>query len=149
MLQKKNGCDFVINYNKESFDKKVLEITDNKGINVVYDGVGKNTFEKSINCLKPRGTMVSLGNSSGALEPINVKKHIAAKSLYFTRPGLTHYVSERSELEEGTSMLFDAIKFGKVKIKIFKEYSLSDVKKAHQDLEARNIIGPALLIPNL
>jgi len=148
-VAKKNGCDFVINYNKESFDKKVLEITDNKGINVVYDGVGKNTFEKSINCLKPRGTMVSFGNSSGALEPINVKKHIAAKSLYFTRPGLTHYVSERSELEEGTSMLFDAIKFGKVKIKIFKEYSLSDVKKAHQDLEARNIIGPALLIPNL
>ena len=82
-IAKKNGCDFVINYNKESFDKKVLEITNNKGIGVVYDGVGKNTFEKSINCLKPRGMMVSFGNSSGPLSPIDVKKYIAAKSLYF------------------------------------------------------------------
>tara|TARA_Y100000817_G_scaffold314028_1_gene311616 strand:+ start:1001 stop:1981 length:981 start_codon:yes stop_codon:yes gene_type:complete len=145
---KKNGCDFVINYNKESFDKKVLEITNNKGLSVVYDGVGKETFEKSINCLKPRGMMVSFGNSSGALEPINVKKFIAAKSLFFTRPGLTHYAAERSELEDGASLLFDAVKFGKIKVKIFKEYSLSDTRKAHEDLGARKIIGPALLIPN-
>jgi len=147
-IAKKNGCDFVINYNKESFDKKVLEITKNKGIGVVYDGVGKDTFEKSINCLRPRGMMVSFGNSSGALNPIDVKKHIAAKSLFFTRPGLTHYAAERNELEEGAASLFEAIKFGKIKIKIFKEYSLSDVRKAHEDLGARKIIGPALLIPN-
>ena len=147
-IAKKNGCDFVINYNKESFDKKVLEITENKGVGVVYDGVGKDTFEKSINCLKPRGMMVSFGNSSGMLNPIDVKKHIAVKSLFFTRPGLTNYVSERSEFEESAASLFDAIKFGKVKIKIFKEYALSDVRKAHEDLEARKIIGPALLIPN-
>tara|TARA_Y100001970_G_scaffold253279_1_gene327886 strand:- start:12862 stop:13842 length:981 start_codon:yes stop_codon:yes gene_type:complete len=147
-IAKKNGCDFVINYNKENFDERVLEITNNKGINVVYDGVGKNTFEKSINCLKPRGMMVSFGNSSGALDPINVKKYIAAKSLYFTRPGLTHYVSERAQLEEGTKSLFDAVKFGKIKIEIFKEYALSDVRKAHEDLGSRKIIGPALLIPN-
>ena len=147
-IAKKNGCDFVINYNKESFDKKVLEITNNKGVGVVYDGVGKDTFEKSINCLRPRGMMVSFGNSSGPLNPIDVKKHIAAKSLFFTRPGLTNYVSERSELEESAASLFEAIKFGKIKIKIFKEYALSDVRKAHEDLEARKIIGPALLIPN-
>ena len=147
-VAKKNGCDFVINYNKENFDKKVLDITNNKGVGVVYDGVGKKTFEKSINCLWPRGTMVSFGNSSGALEPIDVKKQIAAKSLYFTRPGLTHYVSKRDELEEGTKLLFDAIKYGKVKIKIFKEYALSEAKKAHEDLGSRKIIGPALLIPN-
>jgi len=147
-IAKKNGCDFVINYNKESFDKKVLEITKNKGIGVVYDGVGKDTFEKSINCLRPRGMMVSFGNSSGALNPIDVKKHIAAKSLFFTRPGLTHYAAERNELEEGAASLFEAIKFGKIKIKIFKEYGLSDVRKAHEDLGARKIIGPALLIPN-
>jgi len=147
-IAKKNGCEFVINYNKESFDKKVLEITENKGLGVVYDGVGKDTFEKSINCLKPRGMMVSFGNSSGALNPIDVKKHIAAKSLFFTRPGLTNYVSERSELEEGAALLFKQIKFGKVKIKIFKEYTLSDARKAHEDLEARKITGPALLIPN-
>ena len=147
-VAKKNGCDFVINYKKDSFDKKVLEITKNKGLGVVYDGVGKETFEKSINCLKPRGMMVSFGNSSGMLNPIDVKKHMAPKSLFFTRPALTNYVSERSELEESAASLFDAIKFGKVKIKIFKEYALSDVRKAHEDLEARKIIGPALLVPN-
>ena len=145
---KKNGCDFVINYNKESFDKKVLEITKNKGLGVVYDGVGKETFEKSINCLKPRGMMVSFGNSSGMLNPIDVKKQMAPKSLFFTRPALTNYVSKRSEFEESAASLFEAIKFGKIKIKIFKEYALSDVRKAHEDLEARKIVGPALLIPN-
>ena len=147
-IAKENGCDFVINYKKESFDKKVLEITNNKGIGVVYDGVGKDTFEKSINCLKPKGMMISFGNSSGALDPIDVKKYIAAKSLFFTRPGLTHYAAERNDLEEGTELLFDAIKFGKVKVKIFKEYALSDARKAHEDLSERKIIGPALLIPN-
>ena len=147
-IAKKNGCDFVINYNKESFDKKVLEITENKGLGVVYDGVGKDTFEKSINCLKPMGMMVSFGNSSGALNPIDVKKYIAPKSLFFTRPGLTNYAAEKSALEEGSNLLFEQIKFGKIKIKIFKEYALSDAKKAHEDLEARKIIGPALLIPN-
>ena len=147
-IAKKNGCDFVINYNKESFDKKVLEITENKGLSVVYDGVGKDTFEKSINCLKPRGMLVSFGNSSGSLDPINVKKYIAAKSLFFTRPALTNYVSERNEFEESAKVLFEQIKFGKVKIKIFKEYALSDARKAHEDLEARKIIGSAILVPN-
>ncbi len=147
-IAKENGCDFVINYNKESFDKKVLEITENKGINVVYDGVGQETFEKSINCLKPMGMMVSFGNSSGALKPIDVKKYIAAKSLYFTRPGLANYAAERNQLIEGADLLFKQIKFGKIKVKIFKEYDLSDARKAHEDLEARKIIGPALLIPN-
>tara|TARA_B100000579_G_C22813668_1_gene846632 strand:- start:975 stop:1955 length:981 start_codon:yes stop_codon:yes gene_type:complete len=147
-IAKKNGCEFVINYNKESFDKKVLEITENKGLGVVYDGVGKDTFEKSINCLKPLGMMVSFGNSSGALDPIDVRKYIAPKSLFFTRPGLTHYGAERADLVEGATLLFEKIKFGKVKIKIFKEYELSDAKKAHEDLASRKIIGPALLIPN-
>ncbi len=147
-IAKKNGCDFVINYNKENFDKKVFEITNNEGVEIVYDGVGKDTFEKSINCLKPRGMLVSFGNSSGALDPIDVKKHIASKSLFFTRPGLTHYASDRNELIEGANKLFDAIKFGKIKIEIFNEYPLSQVKKAHEDLGARKIIGPALLIPN-
>ena len=147
-IAKKNGCDFVINYNKESFDKKVLEITKNKGLGVVYDGVGKDTFEKSINCLRPMGMMISFGNSSGALNPVDVKKHIAPKSLFFTRPGLTNYAAERNHLEEGAALLFKQIKFGKIKIKIFKEYALSDARKAHEDLEARKIIGPALLMPD-
>ena len=147
-MAKKNGCDFVINYRKEDFDKKVLEITENKGVDVVYDGVGKDTFEKSINCLKVRGMMVSFGNSSGSLNLIDVKKYIVPKSIFFTRPALMNYMANRKELEEGTQALFEQIKFGKVKIKIFKEYNLSDVRKAHEDLESRKIIGPAILIPN-
>ncbi len=146
-IAKKNGCDFVINYNKENFDKKVLEITENKGVGVVYDGVGKATFEKSINCLKPMGMMVSFGNASGALEPINVRKYIQPKSLFFTRPGLADYGAGRKALEEGTSLLFEKIKFGKIKVEIFKKYGLSESKKAHEDLEGRKIIGPAVLIP--
>ena len=146
-IAKKNGCDFVINYNKEDFDKKVLEINGNEGIGVVYDGVGKATFEKSINCLKPMGMMISFGNASGALEPINVRKYIQPKSLFFTRPGLADYGAGRKALEEGTNLLFEQIKFGKIKVEIFKKYSLSDAKKAHEDLEARKIIGPAVLIP--
>ncbi|MBO6488059.1 MAG: quinone oxidoreductase [Pelagibacteraceae bacterium] len=147
-MAKKNGCDFVINYRKEDFDKKVLEITENKGVDVVYDGVGKDTFEKSINCLKVRGMMVSFGNSSGSLNLIDVKKYIVPKSIFFTRPALMNYMANRNELGEGTQALFEQIKFGKVKIKIFKEYNLSDVRKAHEDLESRKIIGPAILMPN-
>ena len=147
-IAKKNGCDFVINYRKEDFDKKVLEITENKGVDVIYDGVGKDTFEKSINCLKVRGMMVSFGNSSGSLNLIDVKKYIAPKSIFFTRPALMNYMANRKELEEGAQALFEQIKFGKVKIKIFKEYNLSDVRKAHEDLESRKVIGPAILIPN-
>ena len=144
---KKNGCDYVINYNKENFDKKVLEITSNKGVGVVYDGVGKATFEKSINCLKPMGMMVSFGNASGALDPINVRKHIQPKSLFFTRPGLADYGAGRKALEEGANLLFEQVKFGKINVDIFKKYALSESRKAHEDLEGRKILGPAILIP--
>ena len=125
-----------------------MEITNNKGLNVVYDGVGKSTFEKSIKCLKPMGMMISFGNASGPLEPIDVKKYIAHKSLFFTRPGLADYGAGRAALEEGSELLFEQIKFGKIKVKIFKEYKLSDAKKAHEDLEGRKILGPAVLLPN-
>ncbi len=145
---KKNGCDFVINYNKEEFDKKVLDLTNNKGLGVVYDGVGKETFEKSINCLKPMGMMISFGNASGPLDPIDVRKYIAHKSLFFTRPGLADYGAGREALEEGSNMLFEQIKYGKIKVKIFKEYALSEARKAHEDLEDRKILGPAVLMPN-
>ena len=146
-IAKKNGCDFVINYKKDSFDKKVLEITDKKGVDVVYDGVGKDTFEKSLNCLKMRGMMVSFGNASGALSPIDVPKLLQPKGLFFVRPSMGQYLSTPAELNEASKSLFEQIKYGKVKIKIFKEYKLKDVKQAHQDLESRKIIGPAILVP--
>jgi NADPH2:quinone reductase len=146
-VAKKNGCDFVINYSEEDFDEKVLEITKKKGVSVVYDGVGKNTFDKSIKCLKTRGMMVSFGNASGSLENIDVKKSIQPKGLYFTRPAMWHYLSTKNEIQEGASKLFEQIKLGKIKIKIFKKYRLDEVVQSHKDLESRTIIGPAIIIP--
>ena len=146
-IAKKNGCDFVINYSKDDFAKKVLEFTKKKGVPVVYDGVGKNTFHKSIECLKTRGMMVSFGNASGSLEDIDVKKSIQPKGLYFTRPAMWHYLSTRNEIQEGADKLFEKIKLGKIKIEIFKKYRLDEVIQAHQDLESRKIAGPAIIIP--
>ena len=146
-IAKKNGCDFVINYSTEDFAAKVLELTKGKGVPVVYDGVGKNTFEGSIECLKMRGMLVSFGNSSGSVTNIDVKKMIQPKSLYFTRPTMFHYLATKNELNEGADKLFEKISLGKIKIEIFKKYKLEDVVQAHKDLEARKIIGPAVIIP--
>jgi len=146
-IAKKNGCDFVINYSKEDFAKKVLDITKGKGVPVVYDGVGKNTFEDSIKCLKVRGMMVSFGNSSGSIANIDIKKMIQPKGLYFTRPAMGQYLGTKDELREGADMLFKKVKLGKVKIEIFKKYKLEDAVQAHKDLESRKIIGPAIIVP--
>ena len=144
---KSYGYDHVINYNKEKFSKKVLEITDGKGVPVVYDGVGKSTLEGSLECLSVRGMMISFGNASGPLADINVPKSLQPKGLYFIRPSMQHYLSTREEINEGAKILFEKIKSGKVKIEIFKKYKLEDVVQAHEDLEARKIIGPAVIIP--
>ena len=146
-IAKKNGCDFVINYSKENFPKKVLEITKGKGVPVVYDGVGKDTFAGSIECLKIRGMLVSFGNSSGPLSEIDVKKMIQPKGLYFTRPSMGQYLGTKDEIKEGADKLFEKIKLGQIKVKIFKKYKLEDAIQAHEDLEARKIIGPAIIIP--
>ena len=146
-IAKKNGCDFIINYSKDDFAKKVLEFTKEKGVPVVYDGVGKNTFHKSIECLKTRGMMVSFGNASGSLEDIDVKKSIQPKGLYFTRPAMWHYLRTRDEIQDGADKLFEAVKLGKIKVEIFKKYRLDDVVQAHKDLESRKITGPAVIIP--
>ena len=146
-IAKKNGCDEVINYNKEDFAKKVMEITDGKGVPVVYDGVGKSTFEKSLDCLKIRGIMVSFGNASGALDPINVPEMLQPKGLFFVRPSMGQYLSTNEELSEAAKVLFQKISSGKVNIEIFKQYKLDDIKQSHIDLENRKIIGPAIIIP--
>ena len=146
-IAKKNGCDFVINYSKENFPKKVLEITKGKGVPVVYDGVGKDTFAGSIECLKIRGMLVSFGNSSGPLSDIDVRKMIQPKGLYFTRPSMGQYLGTKDEIKEGADKLFEKIKLGQIKVKIFKKYKLEDAIQAHEDLEARKIIGPAIIIP--
>jgi len=146
-LAKKNGCDFVINYSKDDFAKKVLEITKGKGVPVVYDGVGKNTFNGSIECLKIRGMMVSFGNASGPVLNIDVIKMIQPKGLYFTRPVMGQYLGTKDEIKEGADKLFEKIKLGQIKIKIHKKYKLEEVIEAHKDLEARKIVGPAVIIP--
>ena len=146
-VAKKNGCDEVINYSKEDFSKKVMELTDGKGLPVVYDGVGKSTFEKSLQCLKTRGMMVSFGNASGALNPIDVTKKLQPKGLFFVRPSMGQYLSTNEELNEASKMLFEKISSGKVKIEIFKKYKLDDVVQAHIDLESRKITGAAVIIP--
>ena len=146
-IAKANGYEHVINYSKDDFAKEVMKITNNEGVPVVFDGVGKDTFKGSIACLKPRGMMVSFGNASGPLDPVNVPKDIQSKSLYLTRPTMGHYFTNRQETQEAADEVFKKVKFGKIKLKIFKEYSLADAKKAHEDLEARKILGPAILIP--
>ena len=146
-IAKNNGCDHVINYSKDDFAEKVLEFTKKKGVPVVYDGVGKNTFNKSIECLKTRGMMVSFGNASGALDPINVPKMLQPKGLFFVRPSMGQYLQTREELDEASKVLFEKISSGKVKVEIFKKYKLEEVKQAHIDLEARKIVGPAVIIP--
>ncbi len=146
-LAKKNGCDEVINYSKEDFAKKVMELTDGKGLPVIYDGVGKSTFEKSLECLKTRGMMVSFGNASGALNPIDVTKMLQPKGLFFVRPSMGQYLSTNEKLNEASKMLFEKISSGKVKINIFKKYKLDDVVQAHIDLEGRKITGAAIIIP--
>jgi len=146
-IAKKNGCSEVINYNKEDFAKKVMKITEGKGVPVVYDGVGKSTFEKSLECLSVRGTMVSFGNASGSLDPINVPKMLQPKGLFFVRPSMGQYLGTKEELNEAAKTLFEKISSGKVKIEIFKKYKLDDIKQAHIDLENRKITGPAVITP--
>ena len=141
------GYDHIINYNKENFSEKVLEITSGKGVPVVYDGVGKNTFEDSLKCLCTRGMMVSFGNASGALSPIDVPKLLQPKGLYFIRPSMQQYLSTREEINESAKILFEKIGSGKVKIEIFKKYKLENIIEAHKELESRKIIGSAVIIP--
>ena len=144
----KCGYKHVINYSKDNFSAKVNELTDGKGVPVVYDGVGKDTLEGSLECLKTRGMMVSFGNASGPLSDINVPKMLQPKGLFFVRPSMQQYLSTKEELDEAASTMFEKIKSGKVKIEIFKKYKLENVIQAHKDLEGRKILGPAVIIPN-
>jgi NADPH2:quinone reductase len=146
-IAKTNGCDYVINYSKENFAEKVKEITNGVGVPVVYDGVGKKTFDQSIECLKLRGMMISFGNASGPLDPCIVSKSLAPKGLYLTRPSTAHYTATREELDEASKKVFEMFIAKKFKLNIFKKYSFNEIVKAHEDLENRKILGPAVIIP--
>ena len=147
-VAKKCGYDHIINYSKDNFPTKVNELTDGKGVPVVYDGVGKDTLEGSLECLKMRGMMVSFGNASGPLSDINVPKMLQPKGLFFVRPSMQQYLSTKEELDEAAITMFEKVKSKEVKIEIFKKYKLEEIVQAHKDLEERKILGPAVIIPN-
>ncbi len=145
-LARNNGCDHVILYSREDVAKRVREITA-EGVAVVYDGVGKDTFMASLDSLRVRGMMVSFGNASGPVPQFNPLLLMQKGSLFITRPGLAHYTSMRSELEELGSELFDVVVSGRVKIAVNQIYPLADAARAHRDLEARKTTGSTILKP--
>jgi NADPH:quinone reductase len=146
-LAKQHGADEVIFYTEQDFAAEVKRITGGKGLDVVYDSVGRDTFHKSLDCLRPRGMMVSFGQSSGAVDPIDPLILSQKGSLFLTRPSLAHYVSERNELEWRAADLFGWLKSGKLKVEIHKTYRLAEAAQAHRDLEGRKTTGKLLLRP--
>ena len=146
-IAKKHGYKHVIVYSRDDFVAKVKEITKGKGVPVVYDGVGKDTWPKSLDCLSVRGLMISFGNASGPLPPINSGDLNSRGSLYFTRPTMGHYTATRPDLELSSGRVISAIKSGKLKIRINQTYALKDAAQAHRDLQERKTTGSILLLP--
>jgi len=146
-LAREAGADEVINYSKVDFETEVKRITNNAGVDVVYDSVGKDTFEKGLNCLRRRGTMVLWGQSSGPAPQIDPQSLNPKGSLFLTRPTLAHYTADRDELLVRANDLFNWIAAGKLDVRIDKTYPLSDVAEAHIYLEGRKSKGKILLMP--
>jgi NADPH:quinone reductase len=145
-LAREAGADDVILYTQVDFEVETRRLTNGKGVDVVYDSVGKTTFEKGLNVIRPRGYMVLYGGSSGAVPPFDLI-HLSQKgSLYVTRPTLAHYIATREELEERSQAVFGMIAAGKLKLRIEHTYPLKDVAQAHRDLEARKTTGKVLLL---
>ncbi|WP_299396882.1 quinone oxidoreductase [Pelagibius sp.] len=146
-LAKAHGCHHTINYREEDFTARVRELTEGAGVPVVYDSIGKDTFEGSLDCLRPRGLMVSFGNASGPVPPFNPAVLGQKGSLYLTRPSLLNYNVQREELEASAAALFEVVTAGKVKIEVNQTYPLSETAQAHRDLEARKTTGSTVLLP--
>ncbi len=144
-LAKAHGCDFPINYNREDFTERVREITDGKGVPVVYDSVGLSTFEQSLDCLRPKGLLVSFGQSSGEIESFNPVLLRAKGSLFLTRPTLMTYTAERSDLVAMADELIAMITSGAIAITVNQRFALSDAVQAHVALEARKTRGATVL----
>lgn len=144
-IARAHGCDEPIVYTREDFAAKVAEITDGKKLPVVYDSVGRETFMKSLDCLHPRGLMVSFGNASGPPDPIAPGLLAQKGSLFLTRPTLNHYIATRHELEESAKELFDVIASGKVRVEVKQRFALKDAAEAHRALEGRKTSGSTVL----
>ncbi len=146
-LVREHGAAEVIVSSRENIAERVRAMTRGRGVPVVYDGVGKDTFFASLDSLAPLGLMVSYGNASGAVPPVAPLELTRRGSLFLTRPTLFHYTAKASELARGARELFDVVASGKVKVRIGREYALADAAEAHRDLEARRTTGSLLLIP--
>lgn len=142
-----HGAEVCINYRSENFVERVRELTDGKGVRVVYDSVGKDTFAGSLECLQPLGLMVSFGNASGPVPPFEIGQLSNRGSLFLTRPTLGSYTANRADLEATANDLFDAVASGKVSIDIGHRYPLAEAAQAHRDMEARNTTGAGILLP--
>ncbi len=145
-IAKSKGCDYPILYREEKVSERVKEITNGQGVEVVYDSVGKDTFDDSLDCLKRLGMMVSFGQSSGAVPPVPLKA-LAPGAYFLTRPSVFQYTATREELLATANELFDVLKSGVVKIDIDATYALADAKQAHDDLEGRKTTGSVILKP--
>jgi len=146
-LAREAGADEVIVYTKQDFEAETKRLTENKGVHVVYDGVGQSTFEKGLNVLRPRGYMVLFGGASGPVPPFDPIKLSQKGSLFLTRPSLVHYIATREELEQRSSDLFAMVGAGKLKLRVEHVYKLDQAQQAHRDLEARKTTGKILLVP--
>jgi NADPH:quinone reductase len=146
-LAKAHGCDHSIIYTREDFAKRVREITGGKGVPVVYDSVGKTTFQGSLDCLRSFGLLVSFGNASGPVPPFELGVLASRGSLYVTRPTLATYTATRADLEATAKELFDMVLSRKVKIEIHHTYALKDAQQVHRDLEARKTTGSIVMLP--
>ena len=146
-LARAHGCTHTILYREENVVERVRELTGGKGVDVVYDGVGKDTFEMSLDCLRPRGLMVSFGNASGSPAPLDLQALTARGSLYITRPTLATYIATTEELRQSATDLFDRMLAGVVQVEIGQRYTLADIRQAHQDIETRKTIGSTVILP--
>ena len=146
-LARDHGADHVINYSKENFVERSSTITGGKKLPVVYDAVGKATWDGSLDCLRPRGLMVSFGNASGPVPPVNLGILSTKGSLYVTRPTLATHIASRADLLERAASLFGVVKAGKVKIETTGRYKLAEAQRAHRDLESRKTTGSIILLP--
>jgi NADPH2:quinone reductase len=142
-----NGAAHAINYNREDFVAQVKEITGGRGVKAVYDSIGKDTFERSLDCLQPLGLMASFGNASGPVPPVNTALLAAKGSLYLTRPTLFTHIATRESTQAMADDLFEMVGSGKVAIHVEHRYALADAAQAHRDLEARKTVGSSVLLP--
>ena len=141
-----HGCGHVINYTTGGFADEVLALTNNRGVDVVYNSVGRATFEQSLRCLRRRGTLASFGEASGDPEPIAPRRLGQLGSIFLTHPSLPDYTATRAELLETANELFDMVTSGKIRVDVTANYALRDAARAHADLEARKTVGAIVLV---